>query len=204
MNLKARLTLSFVLLAVLLAGTISCVDLAGEINEQFAATLERAENLRTLASDLVGLSLNRQLSKPLGEAVRDREVSTVLRDTMLASHAIVEIAVLSPEKRNSRPIPFPTRSANFCSPTTISAPWSRTMAGTANGACCGRRNTTNCSSLWAAKRSADSVCARGGGSGADQGLDSAAARGERQRRLVFRARRRTGHHVGFGGRLPAP
>jgi signal transduction histidine kinase len=97
MNLKARLTLSFVLLAVLLAGTISCVDLAGEINEQFAATLERAENLRTLASDLVGLSLNRQLSKPLGEAVRDREVSTVLRDTMLASHAIVEIAVLSPE-----------------------------------------------------------------------------------------------------------
>ena len=97
MNLKARLTLSFVLLAVLLAGTISCVDLAGEINQQFAATLERAENLRTLASDLVGLSLNRQLTKPLGEAVRDPEVSTLLRDTMLASHAIVEIAVLSPE-----------------------------------------------------------------------------------------------------------
>jgi hypothetical protein len=97
MNLKARLTLSFVLLAVLLAGTISCVDLAGEINQQFAATLERAENLRTLASDLVGLSLNRQRTKPLGEAVRDPEVSTLLRDTMLASHAIVEIAVLSPE-----------------------------------------------------------------------------------------------------------
>jgi signal transduction histidine kinase len=97
MNLKARLTLSFVLLAVLLAGTISCVDLAGEINQQFGATLERAENLRTLASDLVGLSLNRQLTKPLGEAVRDPEVSTLLRDTMLASHAIVEIAVLSPD-----------------------------------------------------------------------------------------------------------
>ena len=97
MNLKARLTLSFVLLAVLLAGTISCVDLAGEINQQFAATLERAENLRTLASDLVGLSLNRPPTKPLGEAVRDPEVSTLLRDTMLASHAIVEIAVLSPE-----------------------------------------------------------------------------------------------------------
>ncbi len=97
MNLKARLTLSFVLLAVLLAGTISCVDLAGEINQQFAATLERAENLRTLASDLVGLSLNRQLTKPLGEAVRDPEVSTLLRDTMLASHAIVEIVVLSPD-----------------------------------------------------------------------------------------------------------
>ena len=96
MNLKARLTLSFVLLAVLLAGTISCVDLAGDINQQFAATLERAENLRTLAADLVGLSLNRQLTKPLAEAVRDPEVSTLLRDTMLASHAIVEIAVLSP------------------------------------------------------------------------------------------------------------
>jgi hypothetical protein len=97
MSLKARLTISFVLLAVLLAGTISCVDLAGEINEQFAATLERAENLRTLASDLVTRFLNRQLAKPLDEAVRDEEVSTLLRGPMLASHAIVEIAVLSPD-----------------------------------------------------------------------------------------------------------
>ena len=97
MKLQARLTLSFVLLAVLLAGTISCVDLAGEINQQFAATLERAENLGTLASDLVRIALNRQLAKPLNEAVRDPEVSTVLRDTMLASYSIVEIAVLSPE-----------------------------------------------------------------------------------------------------------
>ena len=66
-------------------------------NQQFAATLKRAENLRTLASDLVGLSLNRQRTKPLDEAVRDPEVSTLLRDTMLASPAIVEIAVLSPQ-----------------------------------------------------------------------------------------------------------
>jgi len=56
MNLQARLTLSFVLLAVLLAATISSVDLAGEINQQFAATLERAEKLRTLAADQVGLA----------------------------------------------------------------------------------------------------------------------------------------------------
>jgi len=97
MKLQTRLTISFVLLAVLLAGIISFVDLAGEINQQFAATLERAENLRTLASDLVGLSLNRQRTKPLSEAVRDPEVSTLLRDTMLASHAIVEITVLSPQ-----------------------------------------------------------------------------------------------------------
>ena len=97
MNLQARLTLSFVLLAVLLAATISSVDLAGEINQQFATTLERAEKLRTLAADQVGLSLNRQLTTPLGEAVRDPEVSTLLRDTMLASSGIVEIAVLSPD-----------------------------------------------------------------------------------------------------------
>ncbi|MGB9456406.1 MAG: ATP-binding protein [Bryobacteraceae bacterium] len=96
MNLKARLTLSFVLLAVLLAGIISFVDLTGEINEQFAATLERADNLGTLASDLVGLSVNRQRTKPLDEAMGDPEVSTLLRNTMLASHAIVEIAVLDP------------------------------------------------------------------------------------------------------------
>ena len=97
MSLKARLTLSFVLLAVVLAGTISCVDLAGEIEQQFSSTLDRAENLRALASDLVGLSLNRQLTRPLAEAVRDPELATLLRDTTLASPAIVEIAVLSPD-----------------------------------------------------------------------------------------------------------
>jgi len=96
MNLQARLTLSFVLLAILLAGIISSVDLAGEINQQFAATLERADNLGNLAADLVSQALNRQLNKSLAEAAGDREVLALLRDTMLASHAIVEIAVVTP------------------------------------------------------------------------------------------------------------
>jgi hypothetical protein len=40
--------------------------------------------------------VNRQRTKPLDEAMGDPEVSTLLRNTMLASHAIVEIAVLDP------------------------------------------------------------------------------------------------------------
>jgi hypothetical protein len=97
MNLQARLTLYYVLLAVAMVGFISFVDLANDMNLQFNSTLERAESLRTFASDMVELSLNRQLTKPLEEALRDPELATLLRDTMLASHAILEIAVVSPD-----------------------------------------------------------------------------------------------------------
>jgi signal transduction histidine kinase len=97
MNLQARLTLYFVLLAMVMMGFNSGVDLASDLNTQFAATLERAESLRTFASDMVGLSLNRQLTKPLRDSLRDPELETLLRDTMLASHAVLEISVVSPQ-----------------------------------------------------------------------------------------------------------
>jgi len=99
MNLQARLTLYYVLLVVVMVGFISFVDLAIEMNQQFSLTLDRADSLRIFASDIVGLSLNRQLTKPMEEALREPELAKLLQDTMLASQAILEIAVVSPDNR---------------------------------------------------------------------------------------------------------
>jgi len=97
MNLQARLTLYYVLLAVVMVGVISAVDLAHDVELQFDLTLERAESLRALTTDMVELTLNRQRTKPLEEAVRDPDLAVMLGDTMLASQAILEIAVVNPQ-----------------------------------------------------------------------------------------------------------
>lgn len=97
MNLQARLTLYFVLLAVLLVGVISAVDLSHDIQLQFDSTLERAESLRTFASDMVVQTLERQPDVPLREALRDPDLGKLLRDTMLASSAVLEVVVTDPQ-----------------------------------------------------------------------------------------------------------
>jgi signal transduction histidine kinase len=97
MNLQARLTLYFVLLAVLLVSVISAVDLAHDIQLQFDATLDRAESLRRFATDIVVTTVARQPDKSLREALRDPDLTKLLQDTMLASSAIQEIAVVAPD-----------------------------------------------------------------------------------------------------------
>jgi len=97
MNLQARLTLYFVLLAVLLVSVISVVDLAHDMQLQFDSTLERADSLRTFATDMVVATVARQPDKSLREALRDPELTKLLQDTMLASSAIQEIAVVAPD-----------------------------------------------------------------------------------------------------------
>ena len=97
MNLQARLTLYFVLLAVLLVSVIAAVNLAQDIQLQFDSTLERAESLRTFATDMVVATVARQPDKSLREALRDPDLTRLLQDTMLASSAILEIAVVDPE-----------------------------------------------------------------------------------------------------------
>ena len=62
MNLQAKLTLGYVLLATLMVAVISAVDLGNVMKLQFDATLERAETLRTVAADQVKSALNRQLT----------------------------------------------------------------------------------------------------------------------------------------------
>ena len=53
MNLQAKLTLGYVLLAVLIVSIISGVDLATNMQQQFDATLERAEILNPVATKFV-------------------------------------------------------------------------------------------------------------------------------------------------------
>ncbi len=97
MNLQARLTLYFVLLAVMLVSVISAVELAQDMQLQFDSTLDRAESLRTFATDVVVATVARQPDKSLREALRDPDLTKLLQDTMLASSAILEIAVVDPE-----------------------------------------------------------------------------------------------------------
>ena len=97
MNLQSRLTLYFVLLAVLLVSVISAVNLAHDIQLQFDITLDRAESLRTFATDMVKATVARQPDKSLREALRDPDLTRLLQDTMLASSAILEIGVVDPD-----------------------------------------------------------------------------------------------------------
>ena len=94
MNLQAKLTLWYVLLAVVIVGSISLVDLATNMEQQFDATLKRAEALKVSASILVKSTLNSQLNKPLREALADPSLQPDLEGLVTGSKAILEIEVV--------------------------------------------------------------------------------------------------------------
>ncbi len=98
MTLQAKLTLGSVLLATLIVATISAVDLGNVMQLQFDATLERAQLLKTVASEFVGEAINRQPTKSLLEALRDPDLSNALRNILTASRAILEVAVVDLRK----------------------------------------------------------------------------------------------------------
>jgi signal transduction histidine kinase/HAMP domain-containing protein len=95
MTLKTRMTLGSVLLATLIAGAISAVDLANVMDLEFDATLERAQLMKNVAAELVRETLNRQRSVPLRESLRDPELSGALVNILTASR-ILEVAVVDP------------------------------------------------------------------------------------------------------------
>jgi len=97
MSLQAKLTLGSVLLATLIVGLISVVDLGNDMQRQFDNTLERADLLKNVATKLVLQALDRERTVPLAEALRDPALSKGLIDIMTTSHAVLEIAVVSPE-----------------------------------------------------------------------------------------------------------
>ena len=94
MTLQTKLTLGSVVLASVMMGVVSFVVLENEIEQQFETTLERADGLKTEATDLVSQSLNRQRSVALPQALQDPDLQSLLVKIMTASQAIVEIAVL--------------------------------------------------------------------------------------------------------------
>src|SRR5438874_773178 len=65
MNLQAKLTLGYVLLAVAIVSIISGLDLSTNMQQQFEATLERAEIINPVATKFVKRTLNSRLTVPL-------------------------------------------------------------------------------------------------------------------------------------------
>src|SRR6202790_3180944 len=94
MNLQAKLTLWYVLLAVVIVGSISGIDLVTNMTHQFDATLKSADTLTTSALIIVKSTLNSQLHKPLREALRDPSLQPNLVSLLSANKAILEIAVV--------------------------------------------------------------------------------------------------------------
>lgn len=99
MTLQAKLTLGSVVLASLMVGLVSAVELENEIERQFAETLERATVQQDLVTGLVSQTLNRQRTLGVEDALRDPELQNNLIHIIASSHAILEIAVLNPQYR---------------------------------------------------------------------------------------------------------
>ena len=97
MNLQAKLTLGYVLLAVAIVSIISGLDLSTNMQQQFDATLERAEILNPVATKFVKRTLNSRLTVPLREALRDNVLAADLLDLVTKTGAILEIAVVDPK-----------------------------------------------------------------------------------------------------------
>lgn len=95
MNLQAKLTLLYVLLAVIMVGTISAVDILNNMQQQFESTLAQAETLNLVAVNFVTKTLNSQRTTPLREALRDPVLASDLL-SLLGKNAILEIAVTDP------------------------------------------------------------------------------------------------------------
>src|SRR3954468_22579583 len=97
MNLQAKLTLGYVLLAVAIVSIISGLDLTTNMKQQFDATLERAEILNPVATKFVKRTLNSRLTVPLRGALRDNVLAADLLDLVTKTGAILEIAVVDPK-----------------------------------------------------------------------------------------------------------
>jgi hypothetical protein len=109
MTLQAKLTLGSVLLATLIVGLISAVDLGNVMQLEFESTLDRAELLKSQATAAVTESLNRQRTIALGDALRDKALTERLRKLVTASKAILEIAVVEPGTNMILADTLPTR-----------------------------------------------------------------------------------------------
>jgi signal transduction histidine kinase len=92
-TIQARLTLSSVLVMAAIIAIISLLDLGYAMDSQFTATLERADLSKTVATDMVLETLDRDRQLPWREALRAPALQQTLIDIMTASHAILEIAV---------------------------------------------------------------------------------------------------------------
>jgi signal transduction histidine kinase len=97
MTLQSKLTLGSVGMVSLMVAVVSAVDLVNTMQRQFESTLERADSLKGLATRMVLQSLNRQLTHPVREALREPELHSLLVEALTAGDAILEVAVVDPQ-----------------------------------------------------------------------------------------------------------
>ena len=71
MNLQAKLTLWYVMLSVVIVGSISGVDFGNNMQQQFESTLDRADLIKATAGKFVSKTLNAQRTKPLPEVLKE-------------------------------------------------------------------------------------------------------------------------------------
>src|SRR5690349_13772018 len=116
MNLQAKLTLGYVLLAVAIVSIISGIDLTTNMQQQFEGTLERAEVLSPVATKFVRQTLNSQLSVPLRTALREQSLATDLLDLLTKSPTILEIAVVDAKTDEVLADSDPGRLGSKCGP----------------------------------------------------------------------------------------
>jgi signal transduction histidine kinase len=96
MTLQARLTLYYVLLAVLMVTTISFIDLGNEMQAKFDDTLKRAQGFQRLAVEDVKQALNSDRKLTVREALRKQSLVDSFKNIMRDSQ-IEELAVVDPK-----------------------------------------------------------------------------------------------------------
>jgi signal transduction histidine kinase len=96
-NLQAKLTFGYVLLAVVIVTVISGLDLGTNMRLQFDATLARAEVINPVAAKYVKRTLNSKITVPLREALRDETLAADLLELLTNAGAVLEIAVVDPK-----------------------------------------------------------------------------------------------------------
>jgi signal transduction histidine kinase len=95
MTLQARLTLYYVLLAVLMVTTISAINLGNEIQAKFEDTLKLAQRFQQFAADVVTQALNSDRQLTIREALRKPALVDQFKK-MMSDSRIDELAVVDP------------------------------------------------------------------------------------------------------------
>ena len=120
MTLQARLTLGSVLLAILIAGTVSTVDLGHRVQFEFQTTLDRAELVEAMARDAVLEALNRQPQAALPDALREAGLARKLLKLSTSSKAILAIDLVSAQNNQVLASTLENRVGNVAAPPAFS------------------------------------------------------------------------------------
>lgn len=97
MTLQAKLTVGSVCVATVIVTLVSVVGLGNLMEFQFNSTLERAELMKTAATEAVKDALNRPRPTSLAEALRDPNLNDRLLKLIGEGKTISEIAIVSGE-----------------------------------------------------------------------------------------------------------